>query len=218
MAAPTTPNLAGYVRFLYGVVGIPPANLPTASGTASGGGTQSLVDATQNWATNIWAGYDLVDTTQNATASIASNTPSALQFVDPLTVPIAAGDLYLIAPDFVTMTLDIAQEIVNGTLACVSSSIYTLAVYNLAADRLVNFGSDVPNQTYFEDLRAQFRILDVSVGVPSSANDSGVGVGILNPEQMRMFTLQDLQTLKTPMGRQYMSFAQAYGTTIWGLS
>jgi hypothetical protein len=215
---PTTPNLTDYISFWYGVVGIPEDNLPSASGAATGGDINTLIDLFQTWDINQWTGYSAVDVTQNETASIISNDQVNLNFTAPVANPVLPGDQYLIVPDIVPTSLAIAREIVNETLAQVSASIYTLAVYNLAADRLVNFASDVEGQTYFGDLRGQFRILDVSVGVPSSANDSGVGVGILNPEQMKMFTLQDLQTLKTPMGRQYMGFAQAYGPSIWGLS
>lgn len=148
---PTTPNQTDYTSFLYGVVGIPTANLPAS---------------------------------------------------DPM----------------IATTLKIALEIVNAILNMGSATLYTLAVYNLGADRLINFANDIDGQSYFKDLRKELRILDVRVGVPSAANDAGTAVSILNPEQLKTLTLADLQTLKTPYGRQYMGIAQDFGPTIWGLS
>jgi hypothetical protein len=120
--------------------------------------------------------------------------------------------------DSIPTTLSIAQDIVNEALSCASPHIYTLAVYNLAADRLLNFAIDQPNQTYFQDLRKQFRISDISVGVVASISDEGTSMSVLNPESMKALTLQDLQTLKTHYGRAYMGFAQMYGTNLWGLT
>lgn len=188
------------------------------SGTATGGDIGSLIDGTQNWKPDQWAsGFSVIDETLGQMVEIDSNDPATLFFVTQLTDPVQLGDSYQIIPDIVLTTLDIAREMVNETLQ-VSPNIYTLAVYNLATDRLINYANDVPGQTFFQDLRKQFRLTDVSVGVPSQASDQGTAVGILNPEQLKLLTIQDLQTMKTPYGRVYMGFAQAYGQTIWGLS
>lgn len=216
--SPTTPNLTDYVSFLYSVVGIPAANLPSAVGTASGGDTGALQDFSQSWDLGQWAGYAVVDSTQGETVAVASNDSSTLFFAATLTNPVLVGDAYQIVPDIILTSLAIAQEIVNTALNQASPSIYTLAVYNLAADRLINFAMDVPNQTFFKDLRKSFRLTDVSVGVPSQVSDQGTAVGILNPEQMKLLTIQDLQVMKTIYGRTYLGFAQAYGRTIWGLT
>lgn len=217
-ASPTTPNVTDYVAFLYGVVGIPAANLPSAGGMASGGDTGTLQDFSQSWNPSQWTGYSVVDSTQGETASVASNDSSTLFFGATVANPVLPGDAYQIVPDIIRTSLAIAQEIVNTALSQLSPSIYVLAVYNLAADRLINFAMDVANQTYFKDVRKAFRLTEVSVGVPSQVSDQGTAVGILNPEQMRLFTLQDLQTLRTPYGRTYMSFAQMLGRTVFGLT
>jgi hypothetical protein len=224
---PTTPNLTDYLSFLAGI-GIPPPNTPQApnasqvfpilNGTATGGDVANLIDNSQQWSANQWAGYFLTDVTQSQTTYLASSDPITLNFVTPFAAPVQADDAYQIVPGIVPTSLAIALEIVNDVLARVSPSIYTLAVYNLAADRLINYAPDVPGQTFFADLRKLFRIMDVSVGVPSSANDQGTAVGILNPEQMKLLTLADLQTLKTFCGRNYMGIAQGVGRTVFGLS
>ena len=215
---PTAPNLADYLTFLYSTVKIPPAQLPSTSGVATGGSTTTLIDTIQAWAANRWAGYFVDDSTQGESAPVLSNTADTLTFSVAVANAIAAGDQYLIVTDSVYTSLLIAKETVNETLNCGSAMLYTLAVYNLGADRLINFAPDQTNQTFFRDLRKDMRIADISVGVVSASSDEATSMSMLNPEAMKNFTLQDLQTLKTPYGRYYMGLAQAYGPTIWGLT
>lgn len=111
----------------------------------------------------------------------------------------------------------IAQDIVNIWLMC-APLIYVLALYNLGADRLINFAMDPPDQNFFKQLRANFKINTFSPGVVAQTSDQGTAVDLLNPESMESFTLQDLQYLKTPYGRQYMAFAHMYGPNIWGVA
>ena len=217
MATPQ-PTLPAYLTFLYGTVGIKPGNLPSVSGTASGGSQTTLVDATQSWTVDQWDGYAATDLTQNVQAEVASNTATTLTFEAALTEAVAAGDSYLVTPESVVMTLAVALDTVNLVLNLASPQYYTLAVYNLAADRLFNFAQDVPGQTYFVDQRDRLRLMEVCVGVAAAASDQGTSLAMLNPEQMKLLTLQDLQTLKTPYGRIYMGIAQKYGRTIWGIS
>jgi hypothetical protein len=121
---------------------------------------------------------------------------------------------------WLTITFNVATAIVNRTLQCTDPLIYTLAIYNLAMDRLVNYAQDQTGLTYFKDLRGkdQYNLqYAFAPGVPSSTGDQGTSVGLLNPEWMQTLTIQDLQTLRTPWGREYMAFAQSYGN-LWGLS
>lgn len=214
---PTPPNLADYLTFLYGVVALDPDNFPSVSGNASGGDAVTLVDASKTWQTGQWIGDVLVDVTQNETASIVANDTTSVLLGTAVSSPIVTGDAYLIVPPIVPLSLDVAMETVNRVLACGSVRLYTLAVYNLAADRLLNFAPDMAGQTYFADLRAKLRISSPIMGVIAMASDQGTVSSYLNPEQMKNFTLGDLQNLKTPYGRAYLEIAQSYGT-LWGLS
>lgn len=215
---PTTPNLTDYQAFLTGVVGIAAQNLPFSAGVATDGTTTTLTDAAQVWGMNQWVGYWAYDSTQGSQTPIISNTTTTLTLSPALAVPVAVGDAYLVLSSITVASFTMAMDLVNTDLSAAPGMIYPLAVYNLAADRLLNFAPDVQNQTFFKDVRAQFRMTDISVGVSSSVNDQGTSVGILNPESMQGFTLLDLQTLKTPYGRAYMAFAQSYGGALWGLS
>jgi len=99
----------------------------------------------------------------------------------------------------------------------VSPLIYDSAVYNLAFSNLIEFATDQPAQTFFADQRKNFNILGFVPGVISSTSDEGTSESLLNPEFMQKLSLADLQYLKTPWGRQYLSIAQRVGP-IWGMS
>lgn len=112
---------------------------------------------------------------------------------------------------------DLALEIVNLTIAQASPVLYTLAVYNLAGDNLINFAPDQAGQTFFTTSRTSFNCLGFNSGVIQSSGDEGTNQSLVVQEAAKNFTLADLQNLKTPYGRQYLSIAQQYGTQ-WGLS
>lgn len=122
------------------------------------------------------------------------------------------------------MAYNVAKTIVNQTLQVVGSAdpayptIYALAVYNLAGDALVNYAQDVTGSTYFADLRGKLNLGGFVSGVITSSNDESTGQSLVTPEAMANLTFANLQQMKTPWGRAYLSFAQSYGPTIWGIS
>lgn len=118
---------------------------------------------------------------------------------------------------FFTYAFDVALEIVNPLLGCVSPLIFMLAVYNLAGDNLVNWAMDTPPSTYWADLRKSFGILNFTGGVVSSAGDESTNVSLEIVEGLKNLTIGQLQNLKTPYGRQYLGWAQEVGTS-WGIS
>lgn len=112
--------------------------------------------------------------------------------------------------------LRVACATVNEYLL-VSCEMYLLAVYNLGADRLMNYAQDQRGQTYFKDIRRNLKLGAFTPGVVTSASDQGTSTALLDIEAAKTFTIADLQTLKTPWGRTYMGIAQDVGT-LWGLS
>jgi len=118
---------------------------------------------------------------------------------------------------FISLTYDAALAIVNEYLAVGNPMIYTLAVYNLGADMLVNWAPDEAGSTYFATLRASYGTFAFAPGVVTSSSDGGTSTSIANPDSMKEFTLANLQNLKTPYGRQYLAFAQSFGQ-LWGLT
>jgi hypothetical protein len=130
---------------------------------------------------------------------------------------IPSGALPLSAP-VVGYAFNVALIRVNLDLNFAGT--YTLAVYNLAGSLLLNFAPDQPNSTYFADLRGEngYNLTAFVAGVVAASGDEGTSTSILTPEFFRSLTMDDLQRLKDPYGRQYLAFAQEAGPTIWGLS
>lgn len=132
-------------------------------------------------------------------------------------------------------TFNGAMDWVNPQLACVPQlgdpaypSLYAKAVYNFGGDRIINVAQDPegapnvagsdPPMPYFAFARKRFDINGFVSGIVTSTNDEGTGVSLVVPKFAETLTISDLQTLKTPWGREYMAIAQQYGPTIWGIS
>lgn len=96
-------------------------------------------------------------------------------------------------------------------------TLYDLAVYNLATDTLINWCPDQAGQTYFVNARTGFEINTFVAGVVQSTGDESTNESLLVPDFFKGLTMSDLQLLKTPYGRFYLSIAQKTGP-IWGLS
>lgn len=134
--------------------------------------------------------------------------------IDPLYLPANAP--------IIGYAYNVALAIVNPQLAvlgCPSGqwSIYALAVFNLAGSNLIHFAQDQSGRTFFADMRVSLGIAKFAPGVVSSTSDQSTATALLNPEFMKTLTLQNLQSLKDPFGRQYLIFAQAAGP-LWGLT
>jgi hypothetical protein len=112
---------------------------------------------------------------------------------------------------------NVAIAVVNLGLAAVGGPIYMLSVYNLAADNLINYAQDTPPSTYFADLRKFYKIGSLVPGLIQSTSDQGTSESLMIPDALKDLTLANLQNLKTPWGRQYLAWAQSWGT-VWGLS
>ena len=125
---------------------------------------------------------------------------------------------------WVQTSFDIAMGTVNLALMALPGSsptavpIYVLAVYNLAADRLLNFALDEPGQCYFRDLRSSLGLNAFMPGFVTASADQGTSQTLALIESVKNFTVTDLQMMKTPYGRMYIDFAQNYGPYIWGLT
>lgn len=148
------------------------------------------------------------------------------------------------ADPVIPMAFAVALAIVNPALKCVALpsgdaagaslnsgglTIYTLAVYNFAADRIINFaqdqpgaepvdGSGDPGLPFFQWQRKQLNINGFVPGVIESSNDETTGENFVVQEAAKQFTLANIQQLKTIYGRQYLSLAQDWGPTIWGIN
>lgn len=145
-------------------------------------------------------------------------------------VGIAVGDLPD-ASDDVDFAYNMAVATVNRQLCLIAvgpnppgKTVFDVAVYNLATDILINTAADVAGaakdgdgQTFFEALRKKWGINNFQAGVVNSASDQGTSTSLTVPKAAETFTLGDLQSLKTPYGRYYLTLAQKAGT-LWGMT
>ena len=127
----------------------------------------------------------------------------------------------------ITFSLAVALELVSLDLQTISPTMYALAVYNLAGDRLLNYAQDLPDAPdiqgsnppapFFAAARSSYKINSFVAGVVKSAEDESTGES-LQINEIQQLSLMDLQNLKTPFGRTYLQIAQTTGPTAYGLS
>lgn len=103
----------------------------------------------------------------------------------------------------------------NGAIA---GNDYTLAVYNCAGHILLRITPDQSGRTFFAEQVKKYGLDKLSAGMVASASDTGTASTIAVPEALKELTLGDLNFMKTPWGRAYLSYAQDYGPSVWGLS
>lgn len=137
---------------------------------------------------------------------------------------------------FLGYAYNVALSTVNLKLNAAGGPIYMLAVYDLATDNLINWappsnppvyfmlpsgaqvldaqGNPIEYMTY---LRQQYGINQFTPGVISSSGDESTNASYEMLEQYKGYTLANLQNLKTPWGRAYLSKAADVGN-LWGLS
>lgn len=129
----------------------------------------------------------------------------------------------------VTYAYDFADQFVNSALRSVRGmpgvwTLYAMAVYNLAADTLINFAQDDPDAPEYKDglqywawLRNAYGVNNFVAGVVQSTSDVSTSASYQVSDQFANYTIANLQNLKTPYGRQYLGIAGSWGTQ-WGLS
>lgn len=71
---------------------------------------------------------------------------------------------------------------------------------------------------FFAVCRQKFNLLSYTAGPVSSTGDQGTQTSLVVPEWLTNATLATQGLLKTPWGRAYLEYAQAYGPTVVGVS
>lgn len=120
--------------------------------------------------------------------------------------------------EWITLAYDVAVELAYiGVVQAGFANLYTLMVYNLGGSNLVEWTPDQSGQDVFAKLREKYNLNAFVSGVIQSASDEGTSESMVVQEAAKNFTLADLQYLKTPWGRTYLSIAQRAGT-LWGIT
>lgn len=131
-----------------------------------------------------------------------------------MAVPVdALPDASPVIPLVYNVSLETVYEVLSG----IAPNLYELAVYNLAASRLIYYAPDIPPSTYWSDLRRQYHINSFIAGVISSSSDEGTSQSIQVSETLKRLTIGDLMNMKDPYGLAYLAIVQDLGT-VWGLS
>ena len=100
--------------------------------------------------------------------------------------------------------------------------LYPLAVYNLATHILFAITPDVAGQNYFSLKRGTeaggFGLVQPSTGVVVASSDQGTSSTLAQPKWASNITVGQLALMKTPWGREYLTYAQSAGPNVWGLT
>jgi hypothetical protein len=130
---------------------------------------------------------------------------------------------------YIPLTFEMAKETVHHWIDYVSPLMFTQAVYNCGGHYLVMTAQDniyadpplqPPNDTYWADLRNSLNLNgggNFMPGVINEAQDESTSVAITTTDWLSGMTIADLQMMKTPWGRVYLSIAQCIGS-MWGLT
>jgi hypothetical protein len=148
--------------------------------------------------------------------SFAQNVMGVSPTVLPLTSP-----AYLVAYDLAAFTVNNNLNCIQPTTPLVGvRGLYEIAFNNLAGHYLILFAQDSPtnpNPTYWADLRNSLGLNSFTAGVIIQASDQGTAASIQIADWVKNLSIDELECLKTPYGRMYLSIAQKAGT-VWGIS
>ena len=232
MSAP--PSVASFLIFIRNVMGIPAAYLPDASPFVQHAFDHSVDVVNQDLAlaggqTTSWSvleiatynlgGHILIEYAPDQSYAISALSwsagyanattpvPSAIQPGDKLTI-LGVSPLDYSGPQ------RLGYVVVQATPDSTHFS-YALSPNPGTATLLSNAAA---SEQYFSRLRRQLKINSFVPGVVGSTSDLTTSVGLDNPDFMKGLTLENLQLLKTPFGQAYLSTAQKYGPSIWGLT
>lgn len=107
---------------------------------------------------------------------------------------------------------------VTMTVPQMPSILYVLATYNCGTHHLLQIAQDETGQDYFTTARQTYGLLNFTAGPVKSSADQGTSQSLVVPAWMNSMTLSADNLLKTPWGREYLSYTQMYGPTVVGFT
>lgn len=216
-ADPTTPNLADFYAVAIGQ-GVPAADLPSGALSTVTIDTSGNISALATSGT-VQAGMIL----SNPLGSYLSSWNTTSGTVSPAPTEAVSEPSITVYSPYVGWALNYAIQVAlpgPGIGAGLSgfAGQYILAVYNLALHQLLKIGQDQPNQSFFTQIQAQYKIGKLIPGVVMASGDQATSETLVVPEFFKNLTLSELDLVKTPYGREYLGYAQMYGPSIVGFS
>ena len=102
--------------------------------------------------------------------------------------------------------LSIVPDAVKVYDAMTASSLYPLAVYQLAMHYLILYSS----LAAFDPLKQAWGLCSITIGITSSASDGGTSTSVENPEFLKKMPLSAWQQYQTPNGRAYLGIVSDF--------
>ena len=115
------------------------------------------------------------------------------------------------------LAFSIAQEWIPLVLNCISPTIFTNATYCWGVSVLLQFQQDQSGQNFFDTMRSRYGSNNLVPGVISSTADESTSTSLTVGRALSDLSLEDLQRVKDPFGRQAISYLMELGPQ-WGLS
>lgn len=214
-ANPSVPNVTDFAAFVTNQ-GVPAAALPSGILTTVSISTSGALTAVSSTGT-VASGMALVG------AGIASNTfltawsgnSGTVAPVPPTTVNAASA---LALSPYLQWAFDIAMGIALIPPSNMPPILYVMAAYNLGMHQLLKTAQDQPGQTFFAQQRTTFKMLTFQAGPVAASADQSTSNTLVTADFIKGLTMQGLDLLNTPWGREYLAYAQMYGPSIVGVS
>ena len=105
----------------------------------------------------------------------------------------------------------------NGTYTAVVTGANTF-VYELPTDPGTVTQVGTYGIVFFSAQRKAYQLLSMVAGPIQSSSDESTSQSIAVSDMFKNLTFSDIDFMKTPWGRQYLSYAQTYGPTVVGVS
>ncbi len=215
---PTAPNITDFATYVANQ-GVPSTDLPSGTLTGVSIDTSGNLTATASSGT-VAVGMVLVGT--GIAASTYLNTWNGTSLTGTVsiapTVAITGLSSVSVLSQYLQWAFTHATSVTLIPPGDMPPILYVLACYNVGMHQLLKIAQDQSGQSFFQSQRTSYSLLSFVAGPVISSQDNGTGQTLAEPEFLKGLTVSDLDLLKTPWGREYLSYSQQYGSTIVGVS
>jgi len=216
-ANPAAPNVIDFSVFVLNQ-GVPSQDLPTGTLATVGIAASGAITAASAAGT-VAAGMAVVGPGIGSNTFLTAWNSGALSGT---VIPAPAATVETAGANVISPYLQWAFDIAIGVALVPPSNMppiaYVLAVYNLGMHQLLKIGQDLVGQSFFAQQRALFKMLTFQAGPVAASADQSTSTTLVTADFIKGLTMQGLDLLNTPWGREYLAYAQSYGPNIVGVS
>lgn len=212
---PTQSNVADFAVFVLGQ-GVPSLDLPSGALSTISISTSGAITAASTAGT-VAAGMVLVGSGIPSETYLSTWSTNSGTVTPAPAVAINAASASSLSP-FLQWAFDIAMGIALIPPADMPPILYVMATYNLGMHQLLKIAQDQPGQLFFAQQRATFKMLTFQAGPIAASADQATSNTLAVADFIKGLTMQGLDLLNTPWGREYLAYAQMYGPNIVGVS